>query len=92
MTLLTPDEARKQACPFFRHCVNESEVLQRGAGPLYYHDACRGPDCKIGWRWAGWRVDLIPGFSSVIEPNPPEAQRKGDRLGFCGAFGKPEDA
>jgi len=57
LMMLTEEEARKQACPLIRYCVNEDSVVQNNLQPLYVHQLCQGSDCKIGWRWASNRAE-----------------------------------
>jgi hypothetical protein len=83
MSLLTPQEAYDVDCPLFRVCVNE-DAVHHGADAIYVHEKCRGPGCKIGWRWA----------SSLTVNNPNRVPGAGQSInktqGYCGAFGRPE--
>ena len=49
--MLTEDEAKTKVCAFIRYCVNEGEVLQDKATPLYYHNNCIASGC-MSWRWS----------------------------------------
>lgn len=51
MTMLTPEEAKQCECPLIRYCENQEQVYQDGRSAIHSHVQCRGPDCKIGWRW-----------------------------------------
>jgi hypothetical protein len=70
--LLTPDETRKQTCPLIRYCVNQDAVIQNGASAMHEHQACQGPDCRIGWRWgeeAGQVIGIA--FDETVVVCPP---------------------
>lgn len=93
MTMLTEEEARKEICPFIKHCVNEIDVIQDGRAPIYVQQLCQASNCKMGWRWdrmneplsneAKVRAGTAVGLAIALQPRTYER-------GYCGACGKPE--
>ena len=47
MTYLTPEEAKKELCPFFQCNGNVGLAMDI---PWLEHMTCRGPECRIAWR------------------------------------------
>ncbi len=59
-------------CPHIRYCVNEDDVLQRQVHPIYVHQPCAGPDCRMAWR------ESAPGYGYcgiAGHPYPKEGHR-----------------
>lgn len=83
--MLTENEARQNTCPLIRYCVNESAVIQDDAAAIYVHADCRGSECRVGWRWAESKRAAQARARTFDDPLADI------RLGYCGAFGRPED-
>lgn len=57
--LRTDEQAKQFACPLFRYLINEVEVLQNGATPIYVHSQCAGSAC-IAWRKSREDWESVP--------------------------------
>lgn len=108
MSYITSRQAQIEPCPFMQVCINEDDVIQRGAVPIYVHQVCKGDQCKIGWRDFGfpcddaWREAVVKAAEELGDKTPSRKTAADyvnknrakyglstDRLGYCGAFGKP---
>ena len=85
--MLTDKQARENICPLIRYCVNQTGVVQDRDSAIYEHAPCQGSECSIGWRWA----ESERAARYRIPGDPKDADLSGTRLGYCGAFGRPEN-
>jgi hypothetical protein len=100
--LTTEAEAKTKWCPHARVIVGRilSQDTHTITNPQSPHNRvsfgaggqatpggshCLGSGCMF-WRWAGW----LNRSSGCVASHCPEEDRDGDRLGYCGAAGRPE--
>lgn len=80
--MLTPEEEAKGLWCFSGRVYGGQNRNQAG-GP-HSKSLCLGSGCAA-WRWQGWKIK----GHLLIAQDPPEEDRDGPRLGYCGLAGEP---